>query len=229
MPHGTAIYLLDGDQSARRLLAAQLGERGFEVWPFETVERFLEVVDKLRPSCILLDIGIDGSRGLDLISHLRGRTGAWPIIALGAEPDVATAVKAMRAGAVDFLEKPPDGELLDRALRTAKASLREALEMAGDEEDALARLARLTPRERDVATALMSGLSNKQAAHLLGISVRTVEVHRSHVVAKLGVRNMAEAAVLLARLGFAEAPARSAGAEPDARGGSAKRRLDFAA
>jgi FixJ family two-component response regulator len=228
MSQGTSIYLVDGDQSSRRLLAAKLGERGYEVWPFGTVGRFLEIVDMLRPSCIVLDIRIDGGRGIDLIASLREQISASPIIALDADPDVATAVAAMRAGAFDFLRKPPDFGLLDRALRAARASLHKTLEAVGNREDALARHALLTPREREVARALLGGLSNKRVAFLLGIGVRTVEMHRSHVMAKLGARNMAEAAVLLAGIGFGEAPRRSGGAERATGEGSAGRHLTLA-
>ena len=142
-----------------------------------------------------------------MVAALCERGKSWPVIALDAEPDVATAVAAMRAGAADFLRKPADRELLDRALSTAWASLRDGLQRMGDREDALALLERLTRREEEVAAALLTGLSNKRAAHLLGISVRTVEMHRGHLMSKLGVRNMAEAAVLLARAGFSGVPA----------------------
>ena len=199
MSEGAFLYLVDGDRDSRRELASHLAERGIETWPFETAAGFLQMLDKLRPSCVLLDIRIDGGRGPELVAALRDRGKAWPVIALDAEPDVATAVAAMRAGALDFLSKPADRGLLDRALATAWAWLRKGLQTAGDRQDALASLARLTPREEEVAAAILDGLSNKRAAHLLGISVRTVEMHRAHLISKLGVRNMAEAAVLLAR------------------------------
>lgn len=223
------VYLVDGEPSSRRLLSAQLGRRGFEVWPFDSMVRFLAVIDTLRPSCIVLDIGIEAGRGIDLIANLRELTGGWPVIALYSEPDVATAVAAVRAGAEDFLEKECDSDRIDRALKNAFALLHRMLEAAGDREDSLARLARLTPREKEVALSLLGGLSNKRTAYLLGISVRTVEMHRGHVMAKLGVRNMAEAAVLLAGIGFGDARGRSVGARPRSGGGSSDRPLEFAA
>jgi len=229
MPEGAFLYLVDGDRDSRRELAGRLVERGIETWPFDTAAGFLQMLDRLRPSCVLLDIGIDGGRGLELIAALGGRGEPWPVIALDPEPDVATAVAAMRAGALDFLRKPADHARLDRALATAWARLRNGLQTVGDRRDALARLARLTPREEEVASALLTGLSNKRAAHRLGISVRTVEMHRAHLISKLGVRNMAEAAVLLARAGFAAMPAISAGTEAQPSGGAARDRLTFAA
>lgn len=207
MPDPAFLYLVDGDRDSRRDLAGRLADRDIETWPFDTAAGFLRMLDKLRPSCVLLDIRIDGGRGPELVAALSERGKAWPVIALDPEPDVATAVAAMRAGALDFLSKPADHQLLDRALAAAWAALRDGLQAVDDRQDALARLARLTRREEEVAAALLRGLSNKRAAHLLGISVRTVEMHRGHLMSKLGVRNMAEAAVLLARAGFAPAPA----------------------
>lgn len=207
------LYLVDGDRNARRSLAGQLAERGIETWPFDTAAGFLQLLDKLRPSCVLLDMGVDRGRGAELIAALRERGRAWPVIALDAEPNVAAAVAAMRAGAVDFLPKPPDCASLDRALTAAWTCLREGLETTADREEAVARLARLTRREEEVAAALIAGFSNKRAAHLLGISVRTVEMHRANLISKLSVRNMAEAAVLLARAGLAGMPETSTGGE----------------
>lgn len=202
MSGGAILYLVDGDRESRREMTSRLAERGMEAWPFDTAAGFLLMLDKLRPSCVLLDIRIDGGRGLELVAALCGRGKPWPVIVLDAEPDVATAVAAMRAGAVDFLGKPADRGHLDRALSTARARLDNGLQAIGEREDALARLARITPREEEVAAALLGGLSNKRAAHLLRISVRTVEMHRANLISKLGVRNMAEGAVLLARAGF---------------------------
>jgi two-component system response regulator FixJ len=223
------LYLVDGDRDSRRELAGRLATRGIETWPFDTSAGFLQMLDKLRPSCVLLDISIDDGRGCELVAALRERGKAWPVIALATEPDVATAVAAMRAGAVDFLSKPADHVLLDRALATAWAWLRDGLETIGDREDALARVERLTRREQDVAATLLAGLSNKRAAHHLGISVRTVEMHRGHLMSKLGVRNMAEGAVLLARAGFSGMSAASARTKSRPLGGPAGRRLTFAA
>ena len=194
------------------MLAPKLEQRGFEVWTFDTVGGFLAVVDTLRPSCILLDV--DGGRRIDVILRLRERTGGWPIIAVDAHPSVATAVDAMRAGAVDFLEKAGDCARLDLALLNASVSLRHLLDEARERQDALTRLARLTPREKEVAASILSGLSNKRTAYLLGISVRTVEMHRGHLMAKLAVRNMAEAGVLLAGIGFGEAREPTAASTP---------------
>lgn len=206
MPERAFLYLVDGDRDSRRELASRLADGDIETWPFDTAAGFLQILDKLRPSCVLLDMRTDGG-GVELVAALRERGKAWPVIVLDAEPDVATAVAAMRAGALDFLRKPVDLRLLDRALSRAWALRCDGLRAVDDRQDSLARLARLTRREEEVAAALLSGLSNKRAAHLLGISVRTVEMHRGHLMAKLRVRNMAEAAVLLARAGFPGTPA----------------------
>jgi two-component system, LuxR family, response regulator FixJ len=229
MSEEAAIYLVDGDGGSRRRLARQLGERGIDVWPFGTGAALLRIVDKLRPSCILLDIRIDGGRGIDLIARLQARGKAWPVIALDADANVASAVAAMRQGAVDFLRKPADQGLLDRALSAAWARLRQGVEADDAIEEARVLLARLTPREEEVAAALLEGLSNKRAAHLLGISVRTVEMHRAHLMFKLGARNMAEAAVHLARAGFPGAPAPLTARELLSRGNSSSHHFTVAA
>lgn len=222
MPDGAFLYLVDGDRNARRDLTGLLAGRGIETWPFDSAAGFLQLLGKLRPSCVLLDMRIDSGRGPELIAALRERGRAWPVIALDAEPNVAAAVAAMRAGAVDFLPKPPDCALLDRALSTAWTWLSEGLETTADREDAVARLARLTRREEEVAASLIAGFSNKRTAHLLGISARTVEMHRAHLMSKLRVRNVAEAAVLLARAGFAGMPGASTGSLCDPRRRPAK-------
>jgi two-component system response regulator FixJ len=144
---------------------------------------------------------------MDLIDSLTRRRAAWPIIALDAEPDVASAVAAMRAGAIDFLVKPADQDRLDKTLAAAQARLRAGLDAALERDAALEALARLTRREQEVAAALVAGHSNKKAAYDLGISVRTVEMHRAHLMTKIGVRSMAEAALLLDRAGFPGTPA----------------------
>ncbi len=228
MPRSASIYFVDSDLASRRRLIEHLGRRGFEIWPFDSAERLLVVLDMLPPSCILLNIGPDRGRDIELVKCLSERTGGWPIIVLDAEPDVATAVAAMHAGAADFLENSDDHAPLEHALGTAMASLDRMLAADCSRQDAQTRLARLTPREKEVATSLIGGLSNKRTAYLLGISVRTVEMHRSHLLAKLAVRNIAEAAALLAGVGFGGTTGPAAEAERVGREGPASRQLSFA-
>jgi len=204
MARSGSLYLVDGDAMARRQMARQLAERGFDVWPFLTPSELLDLLPKLRPSAILIGLGDDCGGGLDLIADLAGRELDWPVIAYSSAADVATAVAAMRLGAIDFLEAPADPARLSGALQAAAERLDRLATLGEAANEARAKLGRLTAREREVAAALLSGGCNKTVAHRLGISVRTAEMHRAHLMAKLEVRNIAEAAVLLARTGFAD-------------------------
>ncbi len=166
MPRSASIYFVDSDLASRRRLTEHLGRRGFEIWPFDSAERLLVVLDMLPPSCILLNIGPDRGRDIELVKSLSERSGGWPIIVLDAEPDVATAVAAMHAGAADFLENSDDHAPLEHALGTAMASLDRMLAADCSRQDAQTRLARLTPREKEVATSLIGGLIRAWSAEL---------------------------------------------------------------
>jgi two-component system response regulator FixJ len=128
------------------------------------------------------------------------------VIALSARPEVALAVEAMKLGAQDYLEKPVGAPGLSAALIGAWSALERSIEAAETRRAAQERVSRLTPREVDIALALLSGRPNKGVAHDFGISVRTVEMHRAHIMAKLGVRSLAEAAVIATQAGLLVSP-----------------------
>ena len=153
------------------------------------------------PGCILLDM--DADDGLEVLAALVRRETGWPILAMSAAPRVDVAVAAMKLGALDFLEKPVDASKLAAALLPAWNALEASLERGEARRVAQDRLARLTARELDISLALFGGRSNKAVAHELGISVRTVEMHRAHIMAKLGVKSIAEAAVMATHAGLA--------------------------
>lgn len=205
MLESASVYLVDADTDSRRLMARRLAECGVEAWPLLGAAELLDLLGRLRPSVLILSLGSPARDGLDLLASLTQRGVDWPAIAYGADAEVATAVAAMRLGAIDFLEAPPHPRRLANALAAARLHLERHTMVRALVEEARERLARLTPRERDVASALMRGDSNKKVAHALGISVRTVEMHRAHLIAKLKVCNIAEAAVLLARADLPEA------------------------
>ena len=138
----------------------------------------------------------------------------WPIIALSAKPDVEVAVEAMKLGARDYLAKPVRPPALAAALNAAWPALEHSVRDAEVRAAAQERVARLTARELDIAVALLGGQGNKGVAHDLGISVRTVEMHRAHIMAKLGVKSLAEAAVIATHAGFFAAPRVSRAAAP---------------
>jgi two-component system response regulator FixJ len=209
MSHQRTVYVVDRDLASRRALNSHLARIGAEAWPFVGGAEFLDILDHLMPACVLLDMEA-GPGGLEIIAELAHRRPGWPVVAMSAAPEVAVAVDAMKLGALDFLEKPIEAASLAAALFPAWGSLERSLEQNETRRLAGERLGRLTPRELDIALSLFAGHSNKAVAHLLGISVRTVEMHRAHIMAKLGVKTLAEAAVLATQSGIAAAPPRSA-------------------
>jgi two-component system response regulator FixJ len=218
MSHQRTVYVVDRDLGVRRVLTAILARIGAEAWPFAGGREFLDILDHLMPACVLLDMDLAAPGGLEVLAELGHRRPAWPVVAMSATPEVAVAVEAMKLGALDFLQKPVDGAGLTAALVPAWGRLERSLELNEARRAAQERLGRLTARELDIALALFRGQSNKTVAHLLGISVRTVEMHRAHIMAKLGVKTLAEAAVLATQAGMAPshpaAPVAAAAAPP---------------
>jgi two-component system response regulator FixJ len=184
---------------------------GAEAWPFQTGGEFLEIFDHLMPACILLDMDVEQPSGLEMLRLIATRQSPWPVVALSGRPEVAVAVEAMKLGAQDYLEKPVSAASLSSALIPAWAALERSIQAAETRRAAQDRVCRLTPREVDIALALLSGRPNKGVAHDLGISVRTVEMHRAHIMAKLGVRSLAEAAVIATQAGLLISPSCNAG------------------
>jgi len=215
MAHQRTVYVVDGDLGTRRSLTSLLALVGGEAWPFASGAEFLGMIDHLMPALILLDMDMTGPSGVEILAELAHRECRWPVIALSAAQDLPLAVKAMKLGALDFLEKPVDGAALAEALQPAWAGLERSLEADEMRRTAQERLTRLTPRELDIALALFAGRSNKGVAHELGISVRTVEMHRAHIMAKLAVKSLAEAAVLATQAGLASLPRARPSRAPD--------------
>jgi two-component system response regulator FixJ len=193
--------VVESDVEIRRSLVIALASIGAEAWPFGAGGEFLEILGHLMPGCVLLDM--DSAQGLEVLEALVQRETGWPILAMSARSDVSLAVEAMKLGALDFLEKPVDASKLAAALHPAWNALEASLEKGEARRIAQDRLARLTARELDISLALFAGRSNKAVAHELGISVRTVEMHRAHIMAKLGVKSIAEAAVMATHAGLA--------------------------
>ena len=186
------IHVVDDDDSLRASLLDLLGAAGFEARGHASTGDFL--LDPLpdRPGCILLDVRMPGPSGLDLQDALQRRACALPVVFLTGHADVATTVRAMRAGAVDFLEKPVRRDTLFDALARALA-VDAGLRAARDEAlRRRARLAVLTPRERMVFDGIVAGRLNKQIAADLGLGLRTVKAYRAQLMDKLGVTTAAE-------------------------------------
>jgi two-component system response regulator FixJ len=207
MSHQRTVYVVERDLQVRRALASHLARVGAEAWPFAGGGEFLEMLDHLSPACILLDMDLEAPGGIEVFAEIARRQPDWPVIGLSARGEVPLAVEAMKLGALDFLEKPVSAAALAAALAPAWMQLERSMEASEARHIAQQRLARLTPRETDISLALFAGRSNKAVAHEFGISVRTVEMHRAHVMAKLGVKSLAEAAVLATQAGLAITPA----------------------
>jgi two-component system response regulator FixJ len=202
MPPERTVHVVDDDAAVRRSLERLLSSAGFAAVSYPTPEAILDAAPGLAAGCILLDVRMPGMDGLMLQAELRARGGELPVIVMTGQGDVATAVRAMKAGAADFIEKPFNDEVLVTAIEAALGKVGQI----GRDRDAAAaaqRIATLSPREREVLEGLVNGRSNKEIAFDLGISVRTVEVHRSRMMERLDVRQFAEAIRLavLAQLG----------------------------
>lgn len=186
----TTIYVVDDDEAVRDSLQIMLEAHGFGIKSFGSGEEFLATLAPDMDGCVLLDVNMPGLNGFDVQQRLAGS--GLPVIVVTGHGDVPSAVKAMKAGAVDFVEKPfADAVILDavdRAL-TQRDATKRAQHVAAEIK---ARLDRLTPREREVFEQLVLGQPNKIIAHLLTISPRTVEIHRSRVMEKMQVRHLSE-------------------------------------
>lgn len=198
-----AIYVVDDEPGVRMALVDALERRGHAVWPFSSGADLLAAVDGADPGCVLLDICMPGMDGLAVMTALAARDCDWPVIAMTAHGDVPTAVKAMKLGAMEFIEKPFAPDVLDQAVLRAFAQLALSASRRQEREALRAALARLTPKEEAVLRELTAGHPNKVVAHRLGLSVRTVEMHRANLLAKLDVRSVQQATALLARAGDA--------------------------
>jgi FixJ family two-component response regulator len=186
------VFVIDDDASVRDSLALMLGLAGYRTAVFADAEAFLAAWQENWAGCAVTDLRLPGQSGIELQAAVRRRGITLPFIIITAHGDVPTARIAFRAQAVDFLEKPFDDAQLRAAIETAFAleerrTGREQVQRVDAE-----KLARLTPREQEVLDRAAHGLHAKEIASALGISPRTVEVHKTHIMAKLGVRNVAE-------------------------------------
>jgi two-component system, LuxR family, response regulator FixJ len=192
MSDKTVIHVIDDDAAMRDSLAFLLDVNGFRPGVFESSSAFLANAASGAPACVVSDIRMPGMSGIELVRKLKNDKIPCPVILITGHGDVALAVEAMKAGAVDFIEKPFDDAVLLSAIRSALET--RPLDQGDNaaRKEAEARLAELSPRERDVLRGLVAGKINKVIAHELNISPRTVEVYRANLMAKTGVRSVSE-------------------------------------
>lgn len=214
MSHQRTVYLVEDDPDDRRALAFMLGTIGIEAWPFASGAAFVAQLGHLNPECVLLSADVPPAGGIDVMSELVRRRIDWPVIVLSGRTEVPLAVRVMKLGAIDFLLKPVDVDALSTALTLASTLLERSVREGEMRNSAQLRIKSLSPREVDITLELLSGLANKSVAHHLGISVRTVEMHRANIMTKLGVKSLAEAALIATQAGMELCQARGAPGVP---------------
>ncbi|MFI4916182.1 MAG: response regulator transcription factor [Phycisphaerales bacterium JB060] len=199
------VFVVDDDPSMRDSLRWLIESIGLQVEPFSNADAFLEEFTGDVPGCLVLDVRMPGTSGMELLDTLKGRGVKLPIIMISGHGDVPMAVQALKRGAIDFLEKPfRDQELLEqisRAIEVDQERRSKAASVAGIH----GRLEKLTPREREVMELVVDGYANKQVAAKLGLSEKTIEVHRSRVMSKMRAKTLPCLVKMAVAVGVAEA------------------------
>jgi two-component system response regulator FixJ len=208
------VHIVDDDAAVRRSLALLLAAHGMAVRDYESAAALLAALP-LAPGCAILDLRMPGMDGIALLEALRQRGCLLPAMIVSGHADVRAAVGAMKAGAVDVIEKPYSEPAILRAVRGALAQGTAGVDARLHDPAAALRVAVLTPRERDVLRGMVGGLPNKAIGMQLGISPRTVEIHRANLMEKLACRSLAEAVRLALQAGFAIASGHGLGNFPD--------------
>jgi two-component system response regulator FixJ len=188
----SVVHLIDDDADVRRALAFLLGTAGLTVRIYESASEFLGQDLPSLSGCVVTDVRMPGIDGLELLKRLTAGGVRLPVVVMTGHADVPLAVEAMKAGAVDFIEKPFADEILLAAIQMAVARGSRMGQADGASAQVRARLATLSPRERDVLNGLLAGHPNKTIAYDLGLSPRTVEVHRANVMTKMAAASLSE-------------------------------------
>lgn len=201
MAERAKVYVIDDDEAMRDSLNFLLDSSGFEVVLFEHAQAFLDRLPSLGFGCVVSDVRMPGIDGIELLKRMKATGSSFPILVMTGHGDVPLAVEAMKLGALDFLEKPFEDERLIAMIETAIRQAEPAAKNESVTQDVLARIASLSPRERQVMDGLMAGLSNKLIAREYDISPRTIEVYRANVMTKMGANSLSELVRLAMRAG----------------------------
>jgi FixJ family two-component response regulator len=190
---GAMVFVVDDDASVRRATERLIRTMGFYVQTFASAHEFLEYPrPRTIPACLVLDVRIPGLNGLELQQQLIRSDNLIPIIFVTAHGDIPMTVRAMKAGAVEFLTKPVKGQELRAAIQTAIGRHTAELKATGETADVQKRFEQLTSREREVMALVVAGKLNKQAADDLGTTERTIKFHRAHIMQKMGAASLAD-------------------------------------
>jgi two-component system response regulator FixJ len=201
MPSKGKVYVIDDDEAMRDSLNFLLESTGFDVVLFESAQNFLDALPDLAFGCVVSDVRMPGIDGIELLKCMKASRSPFPIVIMTGHGDIPLAVEAMKLGAADFLEKPFGDDRLVAMIETA---IRQAEPTAKSEaltQDIAARIATLSPRERQVMDGLVAGLSNKLIARDYEISPRTIEVYRANVMTKMQANSLSELVRLAMRAG----------------------------
>ena len=193
------VYVVDDDPDVLRAMERLLVSADLAVQTFESPERFLQSSDGALAGCVVLDLAMPGLNGLELQSVLEGRASPLSIVFLSARGNIASSVRAMKQGAVDFLTKPVDGDVLLAAIHVALDKSAARIRQREQATDVETRMATLTERERQVLQQVVTGRRNKQIAAELGAAEKTIKFHRGNMMKKMGVRSVAELVTMIRR------------------------------
>jgi FixJ family two-component response regulator len=186
------VFVVDDDSSLRRALGRLLTAEGLHVETLASAEEFLNRPAPVGPACVVLDVSMPGLSGIDLQIALAARNSTLPIVFLSGHGDIPTTVRAMKAGAVDFLTKPVDADLLLAAVRQALERHAKARSQESELSELRQRTALLSPREREVMALVVSGQANKQVGFQLGVTEKTIKAHRAQVMSKMQANSLAD-------------------------------------
>jgi len=202
MPSNGKVYVIDDDEAMRDSLSFLLQSAGFDVTLFESALKFLDALPELAFGCVVSDVRMPGLDGIELLKRMKTRTGALPIIIMTGHGDIPLAVEAMKLGAIDFLEKPFEDDRLITMIEMAVQQAAPAAKNQALTQEIVARVATLSPRERQVMDGLIAGLSNKLIARDYDISPRTIEVYRANVMTKMQANSLSELVRFAMRAGL---------------------------
>jgi two-component system, LuxR family, response regulator FixJ len=186
------IHVIDDDDAARESLEFLIRSANLSVTAYDSATAFLRALPQIPYGCIITDVRMPGLSGIELLRHLKDAGIKLPVIVVTGHGDVPIAVEAMKLGAVDFFEKPFDGDKMVAAVQSALSNSRDDADRDAERRALQERLAALTPRERDVLKGLVAGKPNKVIAYDLGISPRTVEIYRANVMTKMKSGSLSE-------------------------------------